>query len=150
MRVERVGMAREAQSLSSLNARLVLQAFISERPEEMKDLIAEITSNADRISKLFTELRKDASGARDNELLDLIYTRRRAYISSYRAALDVLARGSKPAGAQALIMREVSPSSGFTDDAIIQHGVLDDGVFFLQKPFSPDSLAAKVREVLDQ
>jgi CheY-like chemotaxis protein len=40
--------------------------------------------------------------------------------------------------------------SGFTDDAILHHGVLDDGVFFLQKPFSPDSLAAKVREVLDQ
>ena len=40
--------------------------------------------------------------------------------------------------------------SGFTDDAIIHHGVLDDGVFFLQKPFSTECLAAKVREVLDQ
>ena len=39
--------------------------------------------------------------------------------------------------------------SGFTDDAIIHHGVLDEGVFFLQKPFSTESLAAKVREVLD-
>jgi two-component system, cell cycle sensor histidine kinase and response regulator CckA len=39
--------------------------------------------------------------------------------------------------------------SGFTDDAIIRHGVLDDGVFFIQKPFSPDSLALKAREVLD-
>jgi len=40
--------------------------------------------------------------------------------------------------------------SGFTDDAIIHHGVSDDGVFFLQKPFSTECLAAKVREVLDQ
>ena len=40
--------------------------------------------------------------------------------------------------------------SGFTDDAIIHHGVSDDGVFFLQKPFSTESLATKVREVLDQ
>jgi len=39
--------------------------------------------------------------------------------------------------------------SGFTDDAIVRHGVLDDGVFFIQKPFSPDALAIKVRSVLD-
>ncbi len=40
--------------------------------------------------------------------------------------------------------------SGFTDDAIVRHGVLDDGMCFIQKPFSPDSLAIKTREVLDQ
>ena len=39
--------------------------------------------------------------------------------------------------------------SGYTDDAIMQHGVLDVGVAFLQKPFTPRSLAQKVREVLD-
>jgi len=39
--------------------------------------------------------------------------------------------------------------SGFTDDAIVRHGVLDDGVFFIQKPFSPDALALKARSVLD-
>lgn len=39
--------------------------------------------------------------------------------------------------------------SGYTDDAIVQHGVLDAGTAFLQKPFTPRSLAAKVREVLD-
>ncbi|HBB97447.1 MAG TPA: hybrid sensor histidine kinase/response regulator [Blastocatellia bacterium] len=39
--------------------------------------------------------------------------------------------------------------SGFTDDAIVRHGVLDDGVFFIQKPFSPDALAIKARSVLD-
>jgi CheY-like chemotaxis protein len=40
--------------------------------------------------------------------------------------------------------------SGYTDDAIVRHGILDDDAFFIQKPFSPDSLALKVREVLDQ
>ena len=39
--------------------------------------------------------------------------------------------------------------SGYTDDAIIHQGVLDEAANFLQKPFPPDSLARKVREVLD-
>jgi PAS domain S-box-containing protein len=39
--------------------------------------------------------------------------------------------------------------SGYTDDAIVRHGVLDENMPFLQKPFSPDSLAQKVKEVLD-
>ncbi|MGZ5427355.1 MAG: response regulator, partial [Thermoanaerobaculia bacterium] len=39
--------------------------------------------------------------------------------------------------------------SGYTDDAIARHGVLEPGIAFLQKPFTPFSLAQKVREVLD-
>jgi len=39
--------------------------------------------------------------------------------------------------------------SGYTDDAIVRHGVLDHGIPFLQKPFAPKDLAKKVREILD-
>jgi signal transduction histidine kinase len=39
--------------------------------------------------------------------------------------------------------------SGYTDEAIIDHGVLDSGAAFLQKPFLPAVLANKVREVID-
>lgn len=39
--------------------------------------------------------------------------------------------------------------SGYTADVIAHHGVLDDGVHFIQKPFSLQNMAVKVREVLD-
>ncbi len=39
--------------------------------------------------------------------------------------------------------------SGYIDEAIAHHGVLEPGIPFIQKPFSPIALARKVREVLD-
>ncbi|HET7791236.1 MAG TPA: PAS domain-containing protein [Gemmatimonadales bacterium] len=40
-------------------------------------------------------------------------------------------------------------TSGYTDDVVLRHGVLEEGVPYLQKPFTADALARKVREVLD-
>ncbi len=40
-------------------------------------------------------------------------------------------------------------TSGYTDDAIAQHGVLEPGIAFLSKPYAPATLARKVREMLD-
>jgi len=53
------------------------------------------------------------------------------------------------------VMRSLRPQikvlfiSGYTDDATIHQGVLTDGIQFLQKPFTPDTLSNKVRTVLD-
>jgi hypothetical protein len=39
--------------------------------------------------------------------------------------------------------------SGYTANVIAHHGILDDGVAFIQKPFSMADLAEKLRVVLD-
>jgi YesN/AraC family two-component response regulator len=39
--------------------------------------------------------------------------------------------------------------SGYTDDSIVRHGVLESGVAFLQKPITPETLTQKLREVID-
>jgi CheY-like chemotaxis protein len=39
--------------------------------------------------------------------------------------------------------------SGYTDDAVLRHGIPEPGTAFLQKPFSGLALTHKIREILD-
>jgi two-component system, cell cycle sensor histidine kinase and response regulator CckA len=56
----------------------------------------------------------------------------------------------------AVQLHEISPQlrclymSGYTADVIACHGVLEEALAFIQKPFTPEELAAKVRAILDQ
>jgi CheY-like chemotaxis protein len=53
-------------------------------------------------------------------------------------------------------LKEIHPEikvlymSGYTDNAILHHGILEPGINFIQKPFTVESLHRKVREVLDK
>src|SRR6184192_1241387 len=40
-------------------------------------------------------------------------------------------------------------ASGYADQAIVHHGILESGIAYLQKPFTPETLARSVRQVLD-
>jgi two-component SAPR family response regulator len=40
-------------------------------------------------------------------------------------------------------------ASGYTDEAVVSHGVLDNNLNFIQKPFTLDDVARKVRDLLD-
>jgi two-component system cell cycle sensor histidine kinase/response regulator CckA len=90
-----------------------------------------VAANADQASRLFEE----------NPSIDVLLT-------------DVVMPGpSGPDLSEQLMKRRPSLKviymSGYTDEAIVQHGVLKPGIAFLHKPFTSGALGRKIREVLD-
>jgi len=68
---------------------------------------------------------------------------------------DVVMPGvSGPELIQQLVERQPSLKviymSGYTEETIAHHGVLDHGIAFVHKPFTAEALGQKIREVLDQ
>lgn len=85
-------------------------------------------------------------------------TRALAIAHSYEERIDLLitdvvmpVMGGRELAERLAILRpgtRVLFISGYTDDAIVRHGIMDRDIAFLQKPFTPDSLLRKVAEVL--
>src|SRR5205814_1092176 len=108
-RWKRVELAREAQSYSSLNSRIILQTFITDNQEEIKVLLAQRDDNSRHISELIDNLRSKSDSPQERDLLTDIETKRDAYRASCRHALDLLVQGQSPNEARALMVHEVSP-----------------------------------------
>ena len=66
----------------------------------------------------------------------------------------VMPRESGPQFAESMLDRDpgirVLFLSGYTDDTVLRHGILNSEVNYLQKPFTPSELASKIRAVLDK
>ncbi len=79
--------------------------------------------------------------SKNSQKIDLILTDVIMPTMSGRKMVEILQKNHP--GITALYM------SGYTDDAIIKHGVLEPGMAYIQKPFSPKALIQKVQEVLE-
>jgi PAS domain S-box-containing protein len=83
----------------------------------------------------------------------------RALVERHNGPIDlVLTDVVMPGGSGPSIVREMAKTSkrmralfmsGYTDHAMLRNGALEEGMAFIQKPFSPQALAQKIREVLE-
>src|SRR6267154_5517685 len=126
-RWERVELAREAQSYSSLNGRLILQTFITDNHEEINALQVQAADNSRHVSELIDSLRSKADTPEERDLLADIQTKREAYRTSYRHAVDLHVQEQKPDEARVLMVHEVSPR------LVVYHRAMDDYVQYQGK-----------------
>jgi PAS domain S-box-containing protein len=119
---ERILVVEDAEGLRKLTKRLL----------ERQGYTVLVAANADEAIRLFEQ----------NPSIDVLLT-------------DVVMPGaSGPELTARLVERrpalKVIYMSGYTEEAIVHHGVLDPGIAFLHKPFTSETLGGKIREVLDR
>jgi two-component system cell cycle sensor histidine kinase/response regulator CckA len=135
---DRVGVRRTAASSISGNEQILLV----EDDEKLRELA----------NSILTSCGYSVIASTDAQHARLICEQRGSSI--HMLLTDVIMPGtSGRVLAQLLLSRnpkvKVLYMSGYTENAIVHHGVLDTGTHFIQKPFTPSMLAGKVREVLD-
>ena len=105
---------------------------LSKRLLQRHGYIVLLAANADEALRLFE----------DNPSIDVLLT-------------DVVMPGASGPELTRTLMEQrptlkVIYMSGYTEEAIVQHGVVKAGIAFLNKPFTSEALGAKIREVLDR
>jgi two-component system cell cycle sensor histidine kinase/response regulator CckA len=140
-RAEAAGMVADAKQPVTQRPSVEETVLVVEDAEGLRELARRllqrqgytvlVASNADEALQLFEE----------HPSIDLLLT-------------DVVMPGaSGPELTRQLVERrpalKVVYMSGYTEDSIVQHGVLKPGIAFLHKPFTSDTLGRKLREVLD-
>ena len=134
---------RRARARGASRARATRRSSSSRTRRVVRELVAEI---------LEKRLHRPAAGRRAAalELARAPRGRHRPARHRRRHAGDERPRARAVASTAMRPGMRVLYMSGYTDDAIVQHGVLEPGIAFLQKPFSTDDLARKVRGLLDE
>ncbi|HWZ98632.1 MAG TPA: ATP-binding protein [Candidatus Dormibacteraeota bacterium] len=115
--------------------------LIAEDDEQVRELASEALS-ASGYSVLVAETPQDAVS---------ICRSHKAHIDLLLTDVVMPGIGGRELSKQVTAIRpdlKILYMSGYTPQAILHHGELDANTFFIQKPFTPSSLAAKVREVL--
>ncbi len=135
------GADRKAQAAAAnKGSETILLAEDDEQLRELATLV--LTSRGYRVFSAANIEEVDAICKRERGKIDLLVT---DVVMPRVSGTEIANRvAQRRPGIRILYM------SGYTADATVHHGVLEQGVAFLQKPFTPATLAAKVREVLDQ
>jgi PAS domain S-box-containing protein len=111
-----------------------------------------------QVSRLIVKVLKEhgykvLEASRAEDALNLVAAQRNENIDLLLTDVIMPGMSGKTLATQFRVIRpntKILFISGYTDNAIVHHGILDPGIAFVQKPFTPHALTRKVREILDQ
>ena len=108
-RWERVQLARQAQSYSNFNTRLIMESFIATTKNDVDSLLTKAAQNSEEISRLIHTLENQVDSAEERLLLNNIIAKRAEYLAKRQQALDLLRDGKDGEQARAAMMKEALP-----------------------------------------